>query len=157
EGRDTSRLSRRELALIRNQKLGFVFQGFNLLKRYSALDNVELPLLYAGVPARDRRSRALEMLELVGLAGRADHTPNQLSGGERQRGAIARARATGPRLLVADEPTGNLDSRTGEEILAALERLNRGRGQTILMVTHDNAVADRADRQVTVRDGLIDS
>jgi putative ABC transport system ATP-binding protein len=155
EGRDTSRLSRTELARIRNSKLGFVFQGFNLLQRYTAVQNVELPLVYAGVPARQRRQRALELLELVGLGARAAHTPSQLSGGQQQRVAIARALVNRPPLLVADEPTGNLDSRTGEEILATLERLNRELGQTILIVTHDLAIAGRAPRQITVRDGLI--
>jgi putative ABC transport system ATP-binding protein len=157
EGRDTSRLSRRELARIRKQKLGFIFQGFNLLPRYSAVDNVELPLLYAGVSARQRRQRAMAMLELVGVAHRATHTPTQLSGGQQQRVAIARALVNEPRLLVADEPTGNLDSRTGLEILAALVRLHDELGQTILMVTHDQAVAAAAPRQVTVSDGLIES
>jgi putative ABC transport system ATP-binding protein len=156
-GRDTARLSRKELAHLRNRELGFVFQGFNLLRQYSALDNAALPLLYAGVTAAERKRRALEMLELVGLAARAGHTPTQLSGGQQQRVAIARALINRPRLLVADEPTGNLDSRTGEEILKVLERLNRERGQTILLVTHDPAVAERAPRQITVRDGLIDA
>jgi putative ABC transport system ATP-binding protein len=155
-GQDVSRLGRRQLAHLRNCKLGFVFQGFNLLKRYTAVENVEMPLLYAGVPARPRRQRAIEVLHLVGLTDRARHLPNQLSGGQQQRVAIARSLVNRPQVLLADEPTGNLDSRTGAEILAEFERLNRELGQTILLVTHDAAIAAHAARQVTIRDGLID-
>jgi putative ABC transport system ATP-binding protein len=155
EGRDVSRLGRTALAHLRNRKLGFVFQGFNLLQRQSAVDNVELPLLYGSVPQRKRRLRALELLKLVGLENRADHKPNQLSGGQQQRVAIARALANHPQVLLADEPTGNLDSGTGAEILREFRRLNREHGQTILLVTHDPAVAATADRLITVRDGRI--
>jgi putative ABC transport system ATP-binding protein len=155
-GQDVSRLSRTQLSHIRNRKLGFVFQGFNLLKRYSAVENVEMPLLYAGVPARQRRQKALEMLRLVGLEERKGHMPNQLSGGQQQRVAIARSLVNCPQILLADEPTGNLDSKTGAEILAEFQRLNRELGQTIVMVTHDPAIAAHATRQVMVKDGLIE-
>lgn len=157
DGQDVSRLSRTELAHVRNRKMGFVFQGFNLLKRHSAVENVEMPLLYAGVPARKRRKTALEMLRLVGLADRANHLPNQLSGGQQQRVAIARALVNQPQVLLADEPTGNLDSRTGAEILREFQRLYREHGQTIIMVTHDASIAASAARLVTMRDGLIES
>jgi putative ABC transport system ATP-binding protein len=153
---DVSRLSRKELAHLRNHKMGFVFQGFNLLKRHSALENVEMPLLYAGMAARKRRKIALEMLRLVGLSDRASHLPNQLSGGQQQRAAIARALVNQPQVLLADEPTGNLDSRTGTEILREFQRLHRERGQTIVMVTHDASIAAYAARLVTMRDGLIE-
>jgi putative ABC transport system ATP-binding protein len=156
DGQDVSRLSRTELAHVRKHKIGFVFQGFNLLKRHSAVENVEMPLLYAGVPARQRRKTALEMLRLVGLADRASHLPNQLSGGQQQRAAIARALVNQPHVLLADEPTGNLDSRTGVEILRLFERLHRERGQTIIMVTHDASIAACAARLVTMRDGMIE-
>jgi putative ABC transport system ATP-binding protein len=156
-GQDVDRLSQSELARVRNQKIGFVFQGFNLLKRHSAVENVEMPLLYAGVSARKRRQVALEMLRLVGLADRASHLPNQLSGGQQQRAAIARALVNQPQILLADEPTGNLDSRTGAEILHEFQRLHRERAQTIIMVTHDASLASYAARRITVRDGLIES
>src|SRR5438067_6997294 len=153
---DTSRLSKTELAHLRDRKLGFVFQGFNLLKRQSAVENVELPLVYAGISPRKRRDKALLMLDLVGLRDRAHHTPNQLSGGQQQRVAIARALVNGPEILFADEPTGNLDSATGVEILSEFERLNRELNQTIVMVTHDPAIADHATRQIVVRDGQVE-
>jgi putative ABC transport system ATP-binding protein len=157
DGEDISRLDRVALAHLRNGKLGFVFQGFNLLKRQSAVENVELPLLYAGLSARERRRRALEVLALVGLAHRANHRPNQLSGGQQQRVAIARALINRPQLLLADEPTGNLDSQTSAEILAEFDRLSREHGQTIIMVTHEHDVAAHAARVVTMRDGRIAS
>jgi putative ABC transport system ATP-binding protein len=157
DGKDVSRLSRKQLAHIRNQKLGFVFQGFNLLKRHTAVENVGMPLLYAGVSASQRRQQALQMLKLVGLTDRAGHLPSQLSGGQQQRVAIARALVNRPQILLADEPTGNLDSRTGAEVLKEFQRLNRELGQTIVLVTHDPAVAVYAARQVTVKDGLIAS
>lgn len=157
DGQETSRMGRNQLARIRNRKLGFVFQGFNLLKRHSAVENVELPLLYSGLSTSKRRERALEMLKLVGLEQRAHHRPNQLSGGQQQRVAIARALANEPQILLADEPTGNLDSKTGTEILAEFERLSRELGQTIVLVTHDPNVAAHAPRQITMKDGLIDS
>ena len=155
DGQDVGRLGRAELARLRNRKLGFVFQGFNLLPRQSAAENVELPLLYAGVSARERRRRALKMLARVGLSHRAGHLPSQLSGGQQQRVAIARALVNQPQVLLADEPTGNLDSETGAEILAEFRRLNREHGQTTLLVTHDAAIAAQVPRVVTVRDGRV--
>ncbi len=157
DGADVSQLGRTELAHLRNRSLGFVFQGFNLLKRHTAIDNVALPLLYAGASTSERNTKAREMLTLVGLADRADHLPNQLSGGQQQRVAIARALVNRPRILLADEPTGNLDSVTGDEILTEFERLNRELGQTIIIVTHDPGIAAHAARQITVKDGLIES
>lgn len=157
DGKDVNTLNRTELAHLRNRKLGFVFQGFNLLKRYSALDNVALPLIYSGVSPARRRAKALEMLGLVGLKERAHHTPNQMSGGQMQRTAIARALVNEPQILLADEPTGNLDSATGTEILAEFKRLNKQLGQTIILVTHDPAVAAAAPREITIKDGLVDS
>ncbi len=156
-GQDMSRLDRVALAHVRNRQLGFVFQGFNLLKRQTAVENVELPLLYAGLSARARHKRALEVLTLVGLAHRAGHTPNQLSGGQQQRVAIARALVNRPQVLLADEPTGNLDSQTAAEVLSEFDRLSRETGQTIVLVTHDPEVAAHAARVVTVRDGRIAS
>jgi putative ABC transport system ATP-binding protein len=155
DGENVQRMNKPLLAHLRNRKLGFVFQGFNLLKRMSAVDNVEMPLVYTGMSPNRRLEKALEMLDLVGLKQRAHHLPNQMSGGQQQRVAIARALVNDPQILFADEPTGNLDSKTGQEILAEFERLNRELGQTIVMVTHDAAVAERAPRQITVRDGLI--
>ena len=155
-GKEVSRLTEDELAEIRNREIGFVFQTFHLLPRQTALQNVELPLVYAGMGAGKRRKRALELLAQVGLAERADHKPNELSGGERQRVAIARALVNAPALLLADEPTGNLDSRTGQEILALFDRLH-GEGHTIVLVTHDPEVGKRAARTVRVRDGKVES
>lgn len=155
DGRDVGGLSRAGLSRLRNEKIGFVFQGFHLLPRQTAWENVAMPLVYAGVSAGKRRSRAIDMLGLVGLADRIHHRPNQLSGGQQQRVAIARALVNRPRLLLADEPTGNLDSATGAEILGEFRRLHREEGQTVVLVTHDPQVASAADRAVTLRDGRI--
>jgi putative ABC transport system ATP-binding protein len=153
-GRDVSHLPDDELAEVRNRTLGFVFQSFNLLPRTTALENVELPLLYGDTPTSEQRSRALAALRAVGLEGREASTPAQLSGGQQQRVAIARALVNRPQLVLADEPTGNLDSRTSEEILALFADLHR-RGMTIVMVTHENDVAAHAERIVVMRDGLV--
>jgi len=155
-GQEVSRLSEDELAEIRNREIGFVFQTFHLLPRQTALRNVELPLVYAGIRTAARRERALALLRMVGLEKRADHRPNELSGGERQRVAIARALVNEPALLLADEPTGNLDSRTGAEILELFDQLH-ARGHTIILVTHDPEVSKRAARVVRVRDGRLES
>ncbi|EGR1044087.1 TPA: ABC transporter ATP-binding protein [Vibrio cholerae] len=154
DGHPVDSLSTRQLAAIRNQKIGFVFQSFNLLEYASALDNVALPLVYAGVKAKDRRRRATELLTRVGLADRLDHKPNQLSGGQKQRVAIARALINQPQILLADEPTGALDSKSGAEIEALFNELHR-EGRTIIVVTHDNELAKRTKRIVTIRDGQV--
>ncbi len=154
EGTDVSGLTKRELARIRNQKIGFVFQGFNLLGRTTALENTELPMLYSRVSKKDRESRARETLALVGLADRAEHFPSQLSGGQQQRVAIARALTNRPLLLLADEPTGNLDSRTSVEVMELFQRLNAD-GLTIILVTHEPDIAQFAKREIVFRDGQI--
>ena len=154
-GRDVAGLGPADLAALRNRTIGFVFQAFHLLPRTSAVDNVALPLVYAGVRAGERRRRASDVLDRVGLGHRLKHRPNQLSGGEQQRVAIARALVTSPSLLLADEPTGNLDSATGAEVLALLEELNRASGVAVVLVTHDHEVAARARRQIRMRDGRI--
>jgi putative ABC transport system ATP-binding protein len=154
-GRDVGTLTAHELAQLRNETIGFVFQAFHLLARTSAVDNVALPLVYRGIGARERRRRAAAVLERVGLAHRLDHRPNQLSGGEQQRVAIARALVTDPKVLLADEPTGNLDSATGQAVLGLLEALNAEQGVALVMVTHDREVAARARRQIVMRDGEI--
>jgi len=153
-GELVNQLSDDELARIRNQEIGFVFQTFNLLPRATALENVEVPLIYAGVPRKERHRRAKEMLERVGLGDRLHHQPNELSGGQRQRVAIARALVNNPSLLLADEPTGNLDSRTGAEIMELFDKLN-AEGHTIVLVTHEEDIAAHAKRIVRLRDGKI--
>jgi putative ABC transport system ATP-binding protein len=153
-GRDVATLSAPEMARLRNETVGFVFQSFHLLARTTALDNVALPLVYRGMGRRERRERAMAMLQRVGLAHRMNHRPNQMSGGEQQRVAIARALVTDPWVLLADEPTGNLDSATGQSVLSLLESLNAD-GVAVVLVTHERDVAARARRQIVMRDGLI--
>lgn len=150
-----SELSEDELARVRNREIGFVFQTFNLLPRATALHNVELPLIYAGIPSKERRRRASEKLELVGLGDRMGHKPPEMSGGQRQRVAIARALVNEPALLLADEPTGNLDSVTSEDVMRQFEELNE-EGQTIVLVTHEHDIAGHARRQVHLKDGLLE-
>ncbi|MEV5207219.1 ABC transporter ATP-binding protein [Micromonospora sp. NPDC053740] len=154
-GRDVNALAPPEMATLRNETIGFVFQAFHLLPRTSAVENVALPLVYRGVSARQRRERAAAMLGRVGLGHRLDHRPNQMSGGEQQRVAIARALVTEPTVLLADEPTGNLDSVTGAAVLELLEQLNAESGVALVMVTHDQEVAARAHRRITMRDGVV--
>ena len=153
EEQEVGSLSADEWAHIRNQRIGFVFQGFNLLSRTSALENVELPMMYNGFASRERHRRAIDVLTLVGLEKRLDHTPNQLSGGQQQRVAIARALVNRPPLILADEPTGNLDSVTSNEIMALFQELNTGQGISIILVTHEVDIAAHAKRQVIFRDG----
>jgi putative ABC transport system ATP-binding protein len=157
DGRDVAKLSRNDLAEVRNHKIGFVFQGFNLLARTSAIDNVELPLLYTNQATKsaDRHARAMEALKAVGLAERAHHHPNQLSGGQQQRVAIARALINQPSLLLADEPTGNLDSRTSVEVMGIFQRLNAEKGITVLLITHEPDIAEYASRIIAFRDGRV--
>ncbi len=153
---DVSHMEDAELAEVRNKEIGFVFQTFNLLPRTSCLSNVELPLIYSGMRAAERKERAAEVLTKVGLGDRLDHKPNELSGGQRQRVAIARALVNNPAILLADEPTGNLDTKTGDEIMQLFEELYQ-QGNTILLVTHENEIAEHARRVVRLRDGLIES
>jgi putative ABC transport system ATP-binding protein len=155
EGEEVGSLSRDQWAHIRNQRIGFVFQGFNLLSRTSAVENVELPMMYNGFAGKQRHARALEVLSLVGLEQRVDHLPNQLSGGQQQRVAIARALVNQPSLILADEPTGNLDSGTSGEIMALFRRLNKEQNITIVVVTHESDIAAYAQRQILFRDGFV--
>jgi putative ABC transport system ATP-binding protein len=155
EGVDTSKLNKRELAAIRNQKIGFVFQGFNLLSRTTAFENAELPTMYANVAKEERTNRAQRALEMVGLGDRTHHFPSQLSGGQQQRVAIARALVNRPAILLADEPTGNLDSRTSVEVMGIFQRLNEEQGLTIVLVTHEHDIAQYAKRNIVFTDGRI--
>jgi putative ABC transport system ATP-binding protein len=155
EGAEVSKLDKNELARMRNKKIGFVFQSFNLLSRTTALENAELPLVYSNIPGKEQAKRALAALESVGLKGRAHHKTNQLSGGEQQRVAIARALLNNPALILADEPTGNLDSRTSDEIMTIFRNLNQDKGITIVMVTHEADIGAQAKKRIFMRDGQI--
>ncbi len=155
-GLSVSEMDDNELAKIRNKEIGFVFQTFNLLPRSDSLHNVELPLIYAGIPSSERKRRAAEVLQNVGLGDRVHHKPNELSGGQRQRVAVARALVTRPSIILADEPTGNLDTKTGEEIMMLFEELHR-QGNTIILVTHEADIAEHAHRAIRLRDGMIES
>jgi len=154
DGMEVSRLGDEQLANIRNHKIGFIFQGFNLLQKLTALENVELPLIYQGVRAKERYERSLEALKQVGLGDRINHRPTELSGGQQQRVAIARALVGNPPLILADEPTGNLDSKSGKEIMSMLKELHK-KGSTIVLITHDNEIAEQAERIVKIQDGRI--
>ena len=154
DGRDVGQMNKNELAEIRNELLGFIFQQYNLLPKLNLLENVEVPLMYAGVPKRERRERAKVALEMVGLADKMKHRPNELSGGQQQRVSIARALVGEPSVILADEPTGALDSRTGREVLGFLKKLNR-EGDTVVLITHDNSIAVKADRIIRLQDGKI--
>ncbi|CEN50884.1 ABC transporter ATP-binding protein [Capnocytophaga canimorsus] len=155
-GKDVSKMTDNELADIRNREIGFVFQTFNLMPRTTALDNVALPMVYAGFPKEERQKRSKEVLEMVGLSDRIDHKPNQLSGGQRQRVAVARALVNHPSIILADEPTGNLDSKTSYEIMNLFNEIHN-RGNTVILVTHEEDIANHAHRIIRLRDGLIDS
>jgi putative ABC transport system ATP-binding protein len=157
DGTDVGKLNDNDLADIRNRKIGFVFQTFNLLARTTAFQNVTLPLIYAGVGARERRRRSREALEAVGLGDRMNHRPNELSGGQQQRVAVARALVTEPSIILADEPTGNLDTKSGEELMEIFTQLSQQRGITIVFVTHDPEIAEMTRRILRIRDGLVES
>lgn len=155
DGIDTSSMKDDELSKIRNQKIGFVFQSFNLIPRISALDNVELPMLYAKVPPKERRERAMELLKIVEMDNRATHNPNELSGGQQQRVAIARAMANNPQIILADEPTGALDTTTSRAVMDIFHRLNEEEGRTVILITHNNDLAQETNRIITMVDGVI--
>lgn len=154
DGNEVSKLNDNQLAQIRNNKIGFIFQGFNLLKKLTAAENVELPLIYQGIGHKERHRRSIEALEMVGLGDRTNHTPNELSGGQQQRVAIARALVSNPPLILADEPTGNLDTKSGADIINTLHTLHKN-GNTIVLITHDNNVAEQAKRTIKIQDGMI--